>query len=466
MPVPRRKKDFIPKGNHAHSRKSHISHTTLRSNQDFMSKIASKMSSFNDHLAMNTPKVPYQIYHNLHPGRTAVQQAPPYEVPLQYMPTQSHPLPPHFHPMQMQMQMPMPPKPQLPALPPPLELLHLANGHMAAPTLHPAAPAIAPPQTATPRPAANRRSQSIEKLLLTPVSGPNDGVNVIVTSGGKELVFTVHRMLLSHFSPVFAKHLEVLDRNKAKVKSLKVKASAYVNELDWESQNGDVEGGDGGEQGAITDKDNKDGGDNKEIKQGRGDEHKAEDRDIEVNVVVRLPSLTTLPKIHLPEEAGEVSKDAMAAFIEWLYCGPLGGSGAAGPHVFPSPVSGITATTLVHLWVLAKKLQIPSCMNDCIQGIEMRRRQTNIIETAMVKWIYDNTEVGCGLRELLVDQCAWVLDGEWLVGSKLGGGKNEEMFPREFLVDLCLRTKKLLSGGTQPGFLKIEERAGTYWTQE
>jgi hypothetical protein len=127
---------------------------------------------------------------------------------------------------------------------------------------------------------------------------------------------------------------------------------------------------------------------------------------------------------------------------------------------------------LIELWVLAGRLGVPGCQNDCILAIERERKKTNVIETAMIRWVYENTREykrgGCGLRNLLIDQCAWVLDEKWLLGT-LEGKANAGQFPRECLIDIVARLRVLLREGIKGSepLVDIEERkGGNYWVNE
>lgn len=271
----------------------------------------------------------------------------------------------------------------------------------------------------------DQRQESFQCLKLGPQGGAHDRIDVVVTSDDKPLSFYIHRELLCLFSPVFAKLLDP----KPVVKPLKIKAHEYSNELDWR----DLE------------------------------EAAKEEGEVEVDVVINLPAPLDFPTIPLPAEAGDTRKEAFGAFVEWLYCGRQA--------VFPPPNSGTTAATLIELWVLAGRLGVPACQNECIVGIERLRRETMVIETHTLTWVYENTKDyakgKCGLRNLLVDQCAWILDDDW-IGGEDEGSENADLFSREALVDMILTMKRMFSKtmGWKPDFLYIPERRGEYWVKE
>ena len=59
----------------------------------------------------------------------------------------------------------------------------------------------------------------------------------------------------------------------------------------------------------------------------------------------------------------------------------------------------------------------------------------------MLKWVYANTtdynhrNEQCPLRNLLIDQCAWLLDESWLLRTGEAGVQNDTVFPREALIE-------------------------------
>jgi hypothetical protein len=119
------------------------------------------------------------------------------------------------------------------------------------------------------------------------------------------------------------------------------------------------------------------------------------------------------------------------------------------------------------LWVLAGRLGIPSCQNDCIIAIEDNRKRNRTIATSMLGWIYNNTRDylrnRCGLKNLLIDQCALTLDENWLVEGMEQHGFAEQ-FPYESLVDIIARMRLLLrDAGLGEGSLIISPTSRRYW---
>jgi hypothetical protein len=86
----------------------------------------------------------------------------------------------------------------------------------------------------------------------------------------------------------------------------------------------------------------------------------------------------------------------------------------------------------------------------------------------MLCWVYENTQDflyddgDCPLRLLLIDQCAWKLDGNRLL-NEMDGKKNENQFPRQALVDLVGRMRIILNELIFPPFLNSEMRRAEYW---
>jgi hypothetical protein len=133
------------------------------------------------------------------------------------------------------------------------------------------------------------------------------------------------------------------------------------------------------------------------------------------------------------------------------------------------------ASTLIQLWVFAGKIGVPACQNDCIEGIEMWRQNSGIIQTGDIKWVYENMKGNegkgkgerelSGVKKLLIDQCAWKLDGGWIAGEEM---ESEESFPRLALRDLVGEMRLLLNAGVntsydEPPFSRLEWRKKLYW---
>ena len=229
------------------------------------------------------------------------------------------------------------------------------------------------------------------------------------------------------------------DRKK-KIKMLEVKGYNYQNELAFHPRI---------RAGPFDFDDNSDSG-NLEV-------YPAEDSIINVPVTISLPRPIHQPqKIILPEGLGPVAPKTFAALISWLYLG----------EEFARDVK---AVVMIELWVLAGKLDIKSCQNDCIVGIEKERQSRNVVEVGMMEWAWANTKdwvevepslemsleikgsmvvdgVGltskksvsrheCPLRNLLIDQCAWFLDEKWLDGVGETGTRNQDILGMAVLVD-------------------------------
>lgn len=185
---------------------------------------------------------------------------------------------------------------------------------------------------------------------------------------------------------------------------------------------------------------------------------------MDVDVVIKFPDVGVKEVKLDTEELGDVGRTVFAAFVNWLYHG-YAGFGLFHPlHEHQH----FDAVTLIYLWVFAGRTGVSECQNHCIEGIEWWRMTTNIIQTSMLSYIYKNTveyeAQECPLRSLLIDQCAWKLDGNWLLGEN-EGTKNEQQFPREALVDLVSRMRVVLNEEMRPPFWNSEMRKEVYWIQ-
>lgn len=81
-----------------------------------------------------------------------------------------------------------------------------------------------------------------------------------------------------------------------------------------------------------------------------------------------VPTMVTFPS-HWGLEGAEVS-----AFVTWIYTKDL---------------KGIEADVLMHFWVFAARLGAKRAMNDAIVAIEKVRWANNIVETGMLRWVWE-----------------------------------------------------------------------------
>lgn len=264
------------------------------------------------------------------------------------------------------------------------------------------------------------RRASIEHLNLGPLA--EEGLNILVESDGIIRSFLVHSQLLCHFSPYFR---TVFGERMPKVFTTEVKAFNYNNELDFDRN----------EKGISL-----------------------EEGSVELAIKVNLPTARTQQAFRLPELFGDVKHAVFATFIDWLYL---------GHGKFEPKDESMADQTLIMLWVLAGRFGIPSCQNDCIVAIEGYRKRNRTIATSMLGWVYSNTRdypMGqCGLKNLLIDQCALTLDEKWLVEGMEQRGFAEQ-FPTECLVDIIARMRGLLrNAGLGEGSLIISPTSSRYW---
>ena len=270
-----------------------------------------------------------------------------------------------------------------------------------------------------------RRSSSELELTLAPSTCPRSTVNIIVESGGESQLFTLHTDLIRYYSPYFS---NIFSRNEAISSKARIRSKMLRREWRWENKS-DIETMEGN---------------------GFGDE----EGKIEVEVRIKLPAAMRQIRLNT-REVGPVSHPVFAAFVDWLYKG------------FPGCMM-YDAETLIQLWVFAGKIGIPELQNDCIENIEFQRTKTNVIQTSALGWVYNNTEnykEGCKLKKLLIDQCAWKLDGNWIACD----GMDEESFPRQALVDMVAKMRLLLDErktgeAIRPEpFSTLELRKKNYW---
>jgi hypothetical protein len=266
------------------------------------------------------------------------------------------------------------------------------------------------------------RRASIKYLQLGPLI--ENSVNILVESDGIIGNFLVHTNLLCYFSPYFG---SFFGKGEPKVFDAEVQPCNYTHELDFES--------------------------NEEGKPQR-------DGKVAVAIKVNIPTSKVQQGFRLSDTLGDVKQSVFALFVDWLYL---------GPGKFEPKDVNMANELLIRLWVLAGRLGIPSCQNDCIAAIEDNRKRNLTIGTRMIGWVYNNTrEYGknkCGLKNLLIDQCALAWDKTWFLAGMQQSGSAEQ-FPTESLFDIIARMKFLLqASGFEECSWVISPRSRRYWIE-
>lgn len=98
----------------------------------------------------------------------------------------------------------------------------------------------------------------------------------------------------------------------------------------------------------------------------------------------------------------------------------------------------------------------------------MWRQNLNIIQTSALAWVYENTKEykrgECKLKKLLIDQCAWKLDGSWIASNEMDA---EASFPRSALLDVMAQMRSLLNSSAKilggAPFARLDWRRKLYW---
>jgi len=264
--------------------------------------------------------------------------------------------------------------------------------------------------------AKDLRRVSLDKLRLGPLL--EEGVSILVESDGIARSFLVHTKLLCHFSPFFH---SIFAKKEPRVFTKDIKSLNYNNELDFDRS---------------------------------ADEQVKEEDRIEVKIKVNMPTTTAYHSFRLPNTLGDVKHVEFAAFIDWLYLG------------YEKLEQMDDQRVLIRLWVLAGRLGIPSCQNDCISAIEHNRKRSRTISTSMIGWVYANTanygKNKCGLRNMLIDQCALALDERSLLFEMQEPGFTE-YFPKECFLDMVARLRVLLKESSLgAGSMTIDPRSRRY----
>lgn len=120
---------------------------------------------------------------------------------------------------------------------------------------------------------------------------------------------------------------------------------------------------------------------------------------MELAIRIKLPANSIYRTISLPTGLDIVDADTFKLFVDWVYYTT---NGPAASNM------KIDARSAAKLWILAGRLGVPACQNALIVALEHLRKKSGITQTAMLRWIYQNTREypfgRCGLRNLLVGE--------------------------------------------------------------
>jgi hypothetical protein len=124
----------------------------------------------------------------------------------------------------------------------------------------------------------------------------------------------------------------------------------------------------------------------------------------------------------------DVDVDVFCLFVQWMYEDSLNNKYCQPAYQH----------RLMALWVLGKRLQIPSLQNDAIDMLEERRKLDQSIQKKTFRYVYANTTAGDTIRRYLVDVCYPIIDN-------FDQEEIKEFFPIEMLEDIC-KLDKINSG--------------------
>ena len=102
------------------------------------------------------------------------------------------------------------------------------------------------------------------------------------------------------------------------------------------------------------------------------------------------------------------------------------------------------ARILCELWILADKLRIPRLQNTILHQLEAHCEFANVVPTSSIRYIWDNTSPGAGLRRWLLYQIAHHLKTSAIIN-------HPERFPPDILLELAVYTIDQYSEGSRLG---------------
>jgi len=130
--------------------------------------------------------------------------------------------------------------------------------------------------------------------------------------------------------------------------------------------------------------------------------------------------------------------DVFGLLIQWMYNGSL----------LNKKLDPAYQHRLMALWVLAKRLEMPTLQNAAIAMLEERRQMENAIQDKTFAYVYSNTVKGDALRLYLVDTCC----------------RSTSMFPPEAVEERF--PKEMVDEIREAGAIKLEDDDGVGETFE
>jgi hypothetical protein len=147
------------------------------------------------------------------------------------------------------------------------------------------------------------------------------------------------------------------------------------------------------------------------------------------------------------------SSNTAQLLVQWIYTQKVDVR-----RITEQPAGEVKSQSLVSLWVLAEKLQIPRLQNAVIRELQALRDRGEPVPTLSLKYMYENFPRANPLRRLLLRQCAGGLS-TWYTDCP-------EQFSKEMLLELTVYLSQVVQSGTSAKDLRENTNLSDYFVPE
>ena len=147
------------------------------------------------------------------------------------------------------------------------------------------------------------------------------------------------------------------------------------------------------------------------------------------------------------------SSNTVQLLLQWIYTQKVDIR-----KISEQPEGEVKSQSLVFLWVLAEKLQIPRLQNAVIRELQALRDRGEPVPTLSLKYVYENFPPANPLPRLLLHQCAGGLS-EWYTHSP-------EQFPKDMLLELTVYLSEAVQSGTSAKDMRENTNLSDYFVPE
>jgi hypothetical protein len=147
------------------------------------------------------------------------------------------------------------------------------------------------------------------------------------------------------------------------------------------------------------------------------------------------------------------SANTAQLLVQWIYTQNVGVR-----KITEKPAGERKSQSLVQLWILAEKLEIPRLQNAVVREFQALRDRGEPVPTLSLKYVYEHFPRTNPLRRLLVHQCAGGLTS-WFT-------EHPEQFTKEMLLEVTVYLSKAIQSGISAKDLRENTNLSDYFVPE